>query len=94
MIVYRSVIQKTPIEASLFWMPGTTGLTKGKLFSILFSGRCFTEVATYFKSHWEHCPSIESFISLSNEVREKASCAQSGRSPVTEEKQTFSVHTF
>ena len=53
MIIYRSLTQKnkTPIEASLFRMPGINGLTRGKLFSILFSCGCFTEVATYFKSH-------------------------------------------
>ena len=44
-------------------MPGTNGLTKGKLFASLFSSGCFTEVATYFKSHWKHCLSIESSIS-------------------------------
>ena len=29
---------------------GTNGLMRGKLFFISFSGGCFTEIATYFKS--------------------------------------------
>ena len=79
LIIYLSVTQKkNPFEASLFWMPGTNGLTKGKLCSILFSSRCSTEVATYFKSHWKHCLSIESFIPTSYKQRRRGSCARSG----------------
>ena len=67
MIIYRSLTQKTPFEASLFWMVGSNGLTR----AILFSGGCFTEVATYFKSHWKHCSGIESFISPATSRGEK-----------------------
>ena len=37
-----------------FILSGTNGLRSGKLFFILFSGGCFTELATYFKSYWKH----------------------------------------
>ena len=59
-------------------MPLTSGLTRGKLFSILFYSGRFTEAATYFKSHWKHCSSIESFISPNYVLRRKGSCAKSG----------------
>ena len=93
MIIFRILTQKTPLEASLFWMPGTNGLTKGKLFSILFYGGCFTKVATYFKSHWKHCLSIESFIFPQLRVEEKRIVCTKW-SPMPEEKHNFSVDTF
>ena len=36
------------------WQGSQPGWTRLKLFFILSSGRCFTEVATYFKSYWKH----------------------------------------
>ena len=49
--------------------------------------------ATYFKSHWKHCSSIESFISPSYEQSGKRSCTQSGLL-WPRKNQTFCVETF
>ena len=40
---------------SQFILNGSNGITRGKLFHTLFSSRCFTKVATFFKSYWKHC---------------------------------------
>ena len=48
LIIYQSLPQKTLFGAITNW------LTRSKLSFILSSGRCFTEVATYFKSYWKH----------------------------------------
>ena len=45
LIIYQSLPQKTLFGAITNW------LTRSKLSFILSSGRCFTEVATYFKSY-------------------------------------------
>ena len=50
LIIYQSLPQKTLFGA----IYGTNWLTRSKLSFILSSGRCFTEVATYFKSYWKH----------------------------------------
>ena len=39
---------------SHFILNGTNGLTRGKFFFIIFSGRCLAKVATYLKFYWKH----------------------------------------
>ena len=83
MIFYRSLTQKTPFEASLFWMPGTTGRTRGKLFPILFSGGCHLlqiSLKALFK-YWKfHFPQLRA---------EWKKIMYTKWSPVTEEKSDF-----
>ena len=54
MFIYQSSPQKTLFELEqleLMGSNGTNGLTRSKLFFILSSSECFTEVATSFKSY-------------------------------------------
>ena len=61
-IISTIVIKETNVHGSnkeksvcgQFLLNGSNGITRGKLFFILFSGGCFTEVAIFFKSYREH----------------------------------------